>query len=53
MSEDDFKNPLADLVTAAAMMHDMYLAFVAGGFTEYQALILVAEFMKASKPSPS
>lgn len=37
---------LSGLLEAAVATHEMFLTFVEGGFTEYQALIIVAEMIK-------
>lgn len=51
MSENDPEdkgpiNPISLLLEAAISMHEMYLNFVAAGFTEAQALTLVAQTLR-------
>lgn len=42
---DDFNSPILD---AAIAMHEMFLTFVKAGFTENQALFLVADVLRNS-----
>lgn len=51
MSEDnqDDKgpvNPINVLLEAAISMHELYVSFIAAGFTESQALTLVAQTLR-------
>lgn len=45
------QDPITDLAEAAASMHELFLAYMAAGFTEYQALRLAA-FIALGHPSP-
>lgn len=38
---EEVTNPFSELATAATAMHEMFLSYVAAGFTEAQALWLV------------
>lgn len=40
------ENPIGALFDAAISMHEMYVNFVAAGFTEQQALYLVAQSLR-------
>lgn len=40
-------DPVTDLMSASAQQHEMYLAWVAAGFTETQALELLETFITA------
>lgn len=40
------KNPISVLLEAAISMHELYSSFVAAGFTEAQALTLVAQTLR-------
>lgn len=40
------KNPISALLEAAISMHELYVSFVAAGFTEAQALTLVAQTLR-------
>lgn len=40
------KNPISVLLEAAISMHELYVSFVAAGFTEAQALTLVAQTLR-------
>ena len=39
---DDTNNPFGEMAQAATAMHEMFLSYLAAGFTEGQALYLVA-----------
>lgn len=43
---NDPKNPISVLLEAAISMHELYTSFVAAGFTEAQALTLVAQTLR-------
>jgi len=45
-SEEGPKNPISVLLEAAISMHELYVSFVAAGFTEAQALTLVAQTLR-------
>lgn len=46
MSEQKIPDdPMSELATAAASLHELYLSLVAAGFTETQALYLVGQAM--------
>lgn len=40
-------DPLSPLATAATQLHVMFVAYLAAGFTERQALVLIAEIVAA------
>lgn len=42
---DDFNSPILD---AAIALHEMFSTFVKAGFTESQALVLVADVLRNS-----
>lgn len=42
------QNPISGLLESAIAMHEMFLTLVAGGFTEYQALVMVAQMIKGN-----
>lgn len=42
-------NPIGALLDAAISMHEMYVSFVAAGFTEQQALYLVSQGLRPDK----
>lgn len=44
--------PTADQRMAAAQMRGMFLALIAEGFTEYQALVLLGQVLLASASAP-
>jgi hypothetical protein len=49
----DPTEPLTALVEAAAQVHEMFLAYLKVGFTESQAIYLVAAVLTASmRPTP-
>lgn len=50
MNEDEGKKfeQLQQFINAAEAMHDMFLSFTAAGFTETQALYLVAQMLKGN-----
>lgn len=39
-------NPISVLLEAAINMHELYISFIAAGFTEAQALTLVAQTLR-------
>lgn len=39
-------NPISALLEAAVTMHEMYVSFIAAGFTEVQALTLVSQTLR-------
>jgi PIN domain nuclease of toxin-antitoxin system len=41
------QDPITNLATASAQQHEMFLAWVAAGFTEAQALELLKAFITA------
>jgi hypothetical protein len=41
------QDPITALVQAAASVHEMFLAYLAAGFTEQQALYLIAQVLAA------
>lgn len=45
-NEEGPNNPISALLEAAISMHEMYVSFVAAGFTETQALTLVAQTLR-------
>lgn len=45
-NEEGPNNPISALLEAAISMHEMYTNFVAAGFTETQALTLVAQSLR-------
>lgn len=45
-SNNDPKNPINVLLEAAISMHELYKSFVEAGFTEAQALTLVAQTLR-------
>lgn len=45
-NNDEPKNPISALLEAAISMHELYVSFVAAGFTESQALTLVAQTLR-------
>jgi hypothetical protein len=45
-TNNDPKNPISVLLEAAISMHELYSSFVAAGFTEAQALTLVAQTLR-------
>lgn len=49
MGDDNNKgpdNPIGPLLDAAISIHEMYTSFVAAGFSEQQALYLVAQTLR-------
>lgn len=44
------QDPISELLHSALAMHEMFLTLVQGGFTEYQALVMIAQMIK---PNPS
>jgi hypothetical protein len=44
----DPENPLSALMVGAAMVHELWRTYVGAGFTEQQALYLVAQLLTAS-----
>lgn len=46
MGEPD--DPITQLAAAAVGMHELFISFVAAGFTEQQALYLVGQALTAS-----
>lgn len=53
MAEDDFEQfeeqGLSDLEATAAQMHEVFCSFIGAGFTEDQALKLVAILLNSSE----
>lgn len=53
---DDDNDPVTDgltaLMSSAAMAHEMFLSYVAAGFTEPQAIYLVAQILTAGLRTP-
>lgn len=44
-------NPISVLLEAAISMHELYVSFIAAGFTEAQALTLVAQTLRPQQNS--
>lgn len=52
MSENKPENdPISLLMEAAIQLHELYLSFVGAGFTESQALTLVAQTLRPQAPN--
>lgn len=47
------EDPITQLAEGAASAHELYLAYVAAGFTEGQALYLVAQLITAAMRGPT
>lgn len=45
----DVPYDVGQLTTSAVALHEMYLAYVAAGFTEAQALYLVGQILAAAQ----
>lgn len=41
-------DPITDMATSSVIMHELYLSYLAAGFTECQALYLASVFLRAS-----
>lgn len=39
-------DPMTQLGENATMLHELYLSYVAGGFTSWQAMYLVGQFVR-------
>lgn len=46
------REPSADQRVAAAQMYGMYLALLAEGFTEQQALVIIGQILVAASQRP-
>lgn len=40
------QNPISELLHSALAMHEMFLTLKEAGFTEYQALVMIAQMIK-------
>lgn len=45
-SGDEVGDPFSELMTSAVNLHELYASLVAGGFSEYAAMWMVAAMMK-------
>lgn len=52
MPDEDPQNPFTMLAANAALLHEMYVSLVTAGFSEAQALYLVAQMCLGGKGSP-
>jgi hypothetical protein len=47
---EQIPEPVTPLAAGAAATHEMFLTLVGGGFTEQQALYIIAQILAAGKP---
>lgn len=49
----ELEDPITQLAEGAASAHELFLAYVAAGFTENQALYLVAQMVTVAMRGPT
>lgn len=52
MSSSDAANPLTPLHQAAQQIHEMFMSYIAAGFSRSEALYLIAELLRAQQAPP-